>query len=231
MDEYYDGWVSQSESRARMVSKRLVALQEQTKPGYLLDVGCGLGTFLSLAESFGWQVSGTEVSEFAVSYAKKELARDVFLGNLEKAGFENNYFDVVTLWHVLEHVQRPVKLLAEVKRIIKPGGLVVIEVPNVRYLPQLIKGVLKAGNPYFYICPENNPEKHLSHFDGKTLKRILSRADFHVLNVVSTDVGYHHKSFLRNLKDRFYQGCSKQIYRLTGFNPGVAVRVYARKLN
>ncbi|MDF1593537.1 MAG: class I SAM-dependent methyltransferase [Desulfobacterales bacterium] len=100
------------------------------KGGHLLDVRCGEGSFLAVVQKEGWRVSGTEFSMFAAKQAADLLNIDIFCGKLSNAGFHENSFDVVTMWHVLEHVDDPKKYLEEIHRILKPNGLFVFAVPD-----------------------------------------------------------------------------------------------------
>ncbi len=95
----------------------------------LLDVGCGNGAFLSIAKKLGFEVYGVEPSDFNPTLSQKE-GFTIRKGLLEDAGFGDEFFDVVTLNHVLEHAPDPAAMLADVKRIVKPGGFVIIAVPN-----------------------------------------------------------------------------------------------------
>ncbi len=137
-EKYYSGWLSEEQRRKRMWEARLRDVESFKRAGRLLDVGCGLGTFLGLARSSGWQVWGTEVSDYAVGWIDKRLKIEVFKGNLEDAGFEPNFFDVITMWHVLEHLPDPFRTLRTAWQLLKEDGIIVIEVPNVNY-PRVFK--------------------------------------------------------------------------------------------
>jgi SAM-dependent methyltransferase len=100
------------------------------QPGRLLDVGCATGLFLDGMRRLGWQVQGVEPSRSAAVYARDRFGLDVFQGRLEDAGFADHSFDVVTLWDVLEHVHEPREILSDIARILRPGGLVVLSLPN-----------------------------------------------------------------------------------------------------
>lgn len=100
--------------------------------GRLLDVGCGKGEFLHLAKKNGWDGIGIEASIELAQYARQTYGIQVLEGNLEDIDFDDNLFDAVTLNMVLEHIDYPNSLLKEIDRILKPNGLVFVEVPNVR---------------------------------------------------------------------------------------------------
>jgi len=102
---YYREWISaQERRRLRMWSRRLEKLERFRHKGKLLDVGCGDGAFLVLAKKSGWEITGTELSRYAAKYAFDKLGIKVFCGELFDAQYPTYSFDVVTMWHVLEHV-------------------------------------------------------------------------------------------------------------------------------
>lgn len=114
--------------------------------GRLLDVGCAAGAFLvAMREQANWQVEGVELSEETAKVACQQNGLKVFAGTLEQAAFPDNYFDAVTLWDVLEHLHDPVGTLAEISRILRPGGVVVIRVPNLGSWDASLFGLHWAG--------------------------------------------------------------------------------------
>ncbi len=98
--------------------------------GRVLDIGCATGIFLEGMRVRGWQPDGVELSEFAAKYARERFALPVFSGTLEGAGYPDNQYDLVTMWDVLEHLPDPSGTLAEINRILKPGGWLVLSLPN-----------------------------------------------------------------------------------------------------
>jgi SAM-dependent methyltransferase len=97
----------------------------------LLDVGCGSGTLLALLKRRGFRVRGVDFSAEASAIAKLENDVDVAIGALDEVHFPDQSFDVVTLFHVMEHVTNPRDVLREVSRILKPQGVVILQVPNI----------------------------------------------------------------------------------------------------
>lgn len=101
----------------------------QTEAKALLDFGCGTGDFLKVCQKNGWEVTGIEPNENARNIANQKLSNKV-LDVEQLSQFKNNSFDVITLWHVLEHLPNYKKDLEKLKNLLKPQGVLVIAVPN-----------------------------------------------------------------------------------------------------
>jgi len=137
--------------------------------GLILDVGCGNGTFLAKMKNLGWQVCGTEVDENAALAARKEFGLEVFIGELKDAVFSNDFFDVITLGHVVEHLYDPIELLEECKRILKPNGKLIITTPNTSGLACRIFKQWWRGF---------EPPRHMMIFSLTSLECCLQKAGF-----------------------------------------------------
>ena len=96
----------------------------------LLDIGCGNGAFLAKAKAAGWSVLGLDLDPKAVE-AATGLGLDVKAGTMTLFDGESSCFDAITLSHVVEHVHEPVRLLQDVFRLLRPGGVVYVETPNI----------------------------------------------------------------------------------------------------
>jgi 2-polyprenyl-3-methyl-5-hydroxy-6-metoxy-1,4-benzoquinol methylase len=99
--------------------------------GSLLDIGCGSGTLLGLLKERGFRVMGLDLSAEAAKIAEIQHGVQVVVDSLAEAGFAAESFDIVTLFHVLEHVSNPRDMLANVWRILRPEGVIVLQVPNI----------------------------------------------------------------------------------------------------
>ena len=126
----------------------------------LLDVGCGTGDFLKVAQDYGWNISGIEPNKKARSIANKKTNNSVFETD-QLSRFETHSFDVITLWHVLEHLPDLEKHFELFKNLLKPNGALVIAVPNYKsYDAQFYKEFWAA-----YDAP-----RHLWHFSQQSIK-------------------------------------------------------------
>ena len=102
----FEAWQEEEAARATMWERRLAIIRRYVAMGRLLDVGTGDGRFLETARKAGFEVTGTEVSTAGASYARQR-GFDVFVGQITDLELPSELFDVVTIWHVLEHVPEP----------------------------------------------------------------------------------------------------------------------------
>lgn len=150
----------------------------------LLDVGCGTGSFLADARELGWTVLGTEVSPWCVGMAKERYDIEVSLGQLEDVAAAQAWpaggFDVITCWHNLEHLRQPMRTLREMRRLLKPGGYLVIRTPNAssfdrRWHGESWQGWQDPGHFYFFGLPQLKRYGEAAGFEVCHVDRSLSR--------------------------------------------------------
>jgi 2-polyprenyl-3-methyl-5-hydroxy-6-metoxy-1,4-benzoquinol methylase len=166
----FTGKLLSSVSLLKELTGRNIMYLEGHRRGTLLDVGCGNGKFLSEMRSLGWDVYGVEPDPQAIRIAKEEMHLDnVSRGMLEDAGYPDDYFDVITMSHVIEHLHDPLATLAECRRILKPKGLIVIATPNINGLACKIFG----ENARHMEVP-----RHLFLFSPESIKAVLLKSGF-----------------------------------------------------
>jgi 2-polyprenyl-3-methyl-5-hydroxy-6-metoxy-1,4-benzoquinol methylase len=163
------------DSYLRTAESQLRLIQTHAGGTNLLDIGCAQGFFLFTASKAGYTARGVEVSQDAAEYARCEFGLDVEGKPFEELRFGEADFDVVTLWQVLEHVPYPLMMLKEVRRILKPGGLVVASTPNIGGIPAKI-----LGKKWWDI-----KRLHINQFATSTLANVLRNAGFRNISPVS----------------------------------------------
>jgi 2-polyprenyl-3-methyl-5-hydroxy-6-metoxy-1,4-benzoquinol methylase len=162
-DTFYDVNISKDELLSKN-NKQLAAKYDIIKdlsPGKLLDIGCGKGDFLFFMQQKGWKVQGIDFS----STPPNLFDLDIHYGDLSKADYQSNSFDLITLWAVLEHVYDPKSLLLEINRILRPGGTMVALATNIKSIP---------GR---FMRHDDIP-RHTTLFTKKTISRLLTMTGF-----------------------------------------------------
>ena len=145
----------------------------------LLDIGTGQGLFPLLARQLGWEAYCTEINEEEVSFLARIKGLKCWSANLTELSLPSDFFDIVTMWHVLEHTLNPLETLQEIRRILRPGGFCVVAVPNVASPRSQLR--LKLKRPLF--SPSFH-EWHLFHFSPETLVRVLKMAGVDPIKVM-----------------------------------------------
>ncbi len=164
-------FVSQARGRELTFAKSLKLIEKHAKKGKIYDVGTAGGSFLHVARKNGWEVYGCEPNKWMCSWAKKHYGLDITPGDLFTKKYPDNYFDVLTLWDVLEHVPNPKETLVECNRILKKGGLLVVNYPDIA------SGISRLmSRKWVFLL-----SVHLFYFTPKTVRMILDKTGFETL--------------------------------------------------
>ncbi|MCO6450100.1 MAG: class I SAM-dependent methyltransferase [Caldilineales bacterium] len=167
----WPGWVTRPLATVRAWSWQ----PPPPPPGRLLDVGCGSGAYGASMMRLGWQVDGIEPDAGAAELARQAGLR-VQTGDILDIDLPESTYDVITFWHVLEHIDDPVAALQHVRSALRPGGLLIVESPNWNSATALL-----AGRYWFHL----DAPRHRVHFTPRSLRRALAAAGFGV-----TDLSY-----------------------------------------
>ena len=166
LERRYREWMISSD-QLRFVSRVL-----QPVAGLkLLDIGCGSGTFVAMARRAGVDAAGLELSREAVAIAEKEVPGAVMEGSEEKILEHGQVYDVVTLFHSLEHMTEPFHFLKKLHRILKPEGSLIVQVPNAGSMQARVFG----SRWYGLDCP-----RHLYNYTSLALLHLLGRAGYRI---------------------------------------------------
>lgn len=186
LGKYYESvdYISHTDSKRSLFEKcyhfiKSIALKNklnlvnslQLEKGNILDIGAGTGDFLSVVKENGWNTIGVEPSEKAIAIAKKKGVSFVD----QTSELENNSLDVITMWHVLEHVPNLDNQIKELKRLLKPNGSLIIAVPNFKSFDAKHYGNFWAA----YDVPI-----HFWHFSKSAIKKLFAKEDMKLVQVL-----------------------------------------------
>jgi 2-polyprenyl-3-methyl-5-hydroxy-6-metoxy-1,4-benzoquinol methylase len=159
-----------------LMDAQMRRLPRPTAGSRLLDIGCGDGAFLHLAQSAGWEVVGIDFDVAAVESARRR-GLDVRCQTVEAlAGESASPFDAITISHVIEHVHDPADLLRHAFRLLKPGGTLWVDTPNLSSI-----GRVRFGHAWIGL----DAPRHLVLFNPVSLRRLLERTGFTILETVA----------------------------------------------
>ena len=157
------------------MKKRVRAIKRVRATGNLLEVGCGTGIFLEEASrSNCWSLVGIEPNEKAAHYARTHLELPIHQGLFSEFSLPPDHFDIITLWNVLEHMDKPFREIRHAHDLLKKGGWLVFSIPNLESLGASLFGSYWLG----YDLP-----RHLYLFPKKTLKHLLEGIGFNLVDI------------------------------------------------
>ena len=193
-----------NEEYGRRISakKILNKLKKNSERGRILDIGCATGFLLDEARREGWEAYGVELSKWCVDHAKNNLGLNVFCGLLKDACFEDDFFDAAVLNDVIEHLPDPKDTLTEIRRILKKGGIICINTPDI---DSLLSKLLKAR--WWGIN-----QAHLFYFTKKTLSKMLKSIGFSQLKFTG-----HPRTFSLKYWVFRFRNYNEHIYNMLKF--------------
>lgn len=159
-------------ARTAAVRRKRTKIEKVKPTGNLLDVGCGTGEFSHEMQSHDWTVAGVEKDPRAAQFAREKYDLSVTVGDLGDIGEQQAAFDVVTFWHVLEHLFDPVGVLKQVENVLKPDGFALIAAPDFASFDSGFYG----SNWVALDAP-----RHLLHFNPQSMQHLCRAAGLTVL--------------------------------------------------
>lgn len=153
------------------LKNKLKLINSQSQKGKILDIGAGVGDFLMTAKNDGWEIIGIEPSEKAKNIAIKKGVS--FVNEVKE--IESHSLDVITMWHVLEHVPNLEEQITELKRMIKPNGTIIIAVPNFNSFD---------ANYYGKYWAAFDVPIHLWHFSKTAIQKLFAKEHLELVNVL-----------------------------------------------
>lgn len=164
--DYSAGYITKEKSKRKRAKRIVKNILRYKTAGNFLDIGCSAGFILNEARSQGFETYGIDLSPLGVGYAKDILKLRVNEKDLENSKFPEKFFDVITLYNLIEHIPNPLKLLKEIARVSKKGALIEIWTPNIGHWRAKL-----SGERWENIFPE-----HLYYFTVKTLQEMLEKS-------------------------------------------------------
>jgi 2-polyprenyl-3-methyl-5-hydroxy-6-metoxy-1,4-benzoquinol methylase len=162
----------------------------------VLDIGCGSGLFLKSCRDEGFTCEGIDVSNTALKFARDEFGLTVYNKPVDELIKEYKKYDLITLWHVLEHFLEPIDELHKIKDLLSPKGILLIEVPNLKSIKFRLSGNKWKGG--------NHPLYHRSFFTSKTLSSTLKESGFNDVSRLKFTYALSNKSALYNLSKKMF---------------------------
>jgi ubiquinone/menaquinone biosynthesis C-methylase UbiE len=219
----YDSWIPDRVAREAHWKIRLALMTGEPRGRTLLDVGVGDGHFLSMARAAGFSCLGTELSQNGAARARAQ-GHEVLLGQFTEIDLGGREFDVVTMWHVLEHVPNPGETLDRVWQVLRPGGQFLVTVPNEdnAFINNRLGLRKDRGAPIR--PPKWGEEIHLTNFQPATFRSALRRAGFRVERMGVDDIYFNRSP--RNLA---VLNAQKTLNALFGWHFSMAMFASCRK--
>lgn len=171
----------------RRYHSQLRNIQRFVSGGRLLDIGCNIGLFLSCARSAGFDVEGIEFNRESAAFGRKLFNLLIHTDSLDQINYPDQTFDVITMYDVLEHIPDLQDILASVRRILKPNGVLVVQSPNIDSLMARL-----TGSFWNWLTPPD----HLYHFTPSTMQRLITDQGFNIIQCTTWEPA---KEFSSNL--------------------------------
>lgn len=175
--------------------ERRDTLLKYKSAGSVLDLGCSSGGFLRSLKGPSWTLYGIEMSEQVARRAEAATGAEVFVGDILDAPFPTNSFDVITCFHVFEHLYEPREVLSRVAQWLKPGGVFFTMMPNIDSAGRRIFG------SYWYAL---ELPRHTFHFSPKSLSRMADSVGLQQLSLTTSREVFIEQS-VRYLADELYR--------------------------
>ena len=214
---------------------------EQYAPnrGKLLDVGCGVGHFLAIAEKRGWKTQGLDISQAASRAAHEAYGLDVQVGTLENSNLLPPHFDAITLWDVIEHIRRPVENVRAANHLLRKGGIIVMKTPNESGLfKQFVLALYKMfGNRTAFLLKYVYYVPHYFSYSKQSMSFLLNSSGFEVIRYETDEtpqefaaekIEVHYKKDPKHSKIIALLPIARFFARL--FGKGNKMIIYARKV-
>jgi SAM-dependent methyltransferase len=218
LDEYWRGEAFWSDEEIGKRKQREPVFREafrilrrhKPEPGSILDIGCGIGTFLAICREEGWRVAGVDPSPIACQVAKQEYGLDLVNDTFSSGLFGERRFDAVFAAQVLHHFPDPAAFLADVTRVLAEDGVILLRTPNLIPQEPVLRLQRLLGRKEQFFC---GPTLHVFHPD--TLRLLFARHGFSGVSFVNSRPFLeqpHGSGLAPNLRRLLYSGLKLAVY-------------------
>lgn len=191
-------------SRERRNARKLRLLENiQGHKGRLLDIGCGLGLFVKSASDRGWEAEGVDLDKDMIDYGRETLHVNLHNADLPDVKFPDNHFDAITMFNLLDHIREPKDFLKEVERILKPGGIIYLNVHDAEGWK-----AKKNGANWGAYCPPG----HLYYYSHNALKVLLNEVGLKFFMVPGINMKEGIKMLAVKKDDPRNSGAARKIF-------------------
>lgn len=194
-------------AREIMLRRKRDLVEKTSGPGKgsILDIGSGTGYFAAVMKESGWKVKGIEINEKARNFSASHFGLDISSPD-ELTGLKSDSFDCITLWHVLEHFHDPLNYFSEIRRVLKPGSVCIVALPN--------SSAYDAGYYKSFWAAWDLP-RHLWHFNPSTFGMLSEKAGFKTEKILTLPLDVFYISQLsekyKSASLAFIKGISKAV--------------------
>ncbi|MDZ8055090.1 MAG: methyltransferase domain-containing protein [Aulosira sp. ZfuCHP01] len=193
-----------TKKRYKNFHRGLVNIESKTGVGKLLDVGCGSGAFLSIAQERGWHVDGIELSSSLAQICEQNVNITVTNTSFEEANLPTNYYDAITFWDIIEHVIDPVFCMKKAKTLLKSGGVMLFCTPNEDSLLAGVAWTLYKLSSSYYSYPALalHPDYHTYFFSRQGLIKTLLEINMKPIKSYSQEAFFEHSPLASEIQKR-----------------------------
>lgn len=202
---------------ARNMRRNLDKILSFNKEGKLLDMGCATGIFLKIAQKKGFEPFGVDSSSFAFTHIPKNLKAKVQKTTIGKAEFPDKFFNLVTMWDLIEHLFDPRSDLKHIKKFLKENGVLVIGTSDV----ESPWAKLWGKNWHFFAPPQ-----HLYYFSKRTLRKLLNQAGFKIIHTTKWGKWVSLRYILHLMRSINQNRLANFFYPLVASNPLGRIPLY-----
>lgn len=206
--------------RQNILSREAEVIKKLKPGGNLLDVGCATGTFFENFQSAAWRLFGVDTAGLGVAQARTKYGADVFCGTLREAEYPSESFDVVTLLDTIYYAPDPRAELIEINRILKPDGLLAVEIPGLNYT------LLREKGPICWLMDRKWSRGlansfHLFYFSPRTIRTLLEGAGFGVIEMIPEQASLGKRGLGHILNETHFR-CARWLHKIANGKVSVA---------